>query len=189
MTTYPSLPAVGLSLRQPWAHAVVHLGKGLENRKWRASFRGPVLLHASGTIGNRGDFHDACEILSEHLDELDWVRFRDEHLGITMAGDKPLFVPRSSIALGGIIGVARIVDVLAPCAPPAPRQIVKTHTTFRSAFQRRCAHKWHAPEQYAFVLRDIEPLPFVSCKGALSFFPVASEVVSALEKKRKDVGT
>lgn len=37
-----------LSLTQPWAHAVVHLGKRVENRDWPGcSFRGPFLIHAS----------------------------------------------------------------------------------------------------------------------------------------------
>ena len=38
-----------LSLRQPWLHAVLHLGKDVENRTWRSGFRGRVVLHASDT--------------------------------------------------------------------------------------------------------------------------------------------
>jgi hypothetical protein len=40
-------PPKALTIRQPWAHAVVHLGKDVENRSWRANYRGPVLIHAS----------------------------------------------------------------------------------------------------------------------------------------------
>jgi hypothetical protein len=36
-----------LTIRQPWAHAVVHLGKDVENRSWRANYKGLVLIHAS----------------------------------------------------------------------------------------------------------------------------------------------
>jgi len=40
-----------LSVRQPWAHAILHLGKRVENRDWRGcNYRGPVLLHASKTL-------------------------------------------------------------------------------------------------------------------------------------------
>lgn len=36
-----------LSVRQPWTHCILHLGKDYENRSWSTKFRGKVLLHAS----------------------------------------------------------------------------------------------------------------------------------------------
>jgi hypothetical protein len=45
---------VALSLRQPWAHAVLHLGKDVENRRWRSRYRGRVILHASQTLDSNG---------------------------------------------------------------------------------------------------------------------------------------
>jgi hypothetical protein len=36
-----------LSIRQPWAWAILHAGKCLENRSRTASYRGPLLLHAA----------------------------------------------------------------------------------------------------------------------------------------------
>jgi hypothetical protein len=36
-----------LSSRQPWAHAILHLGKDVENRPWRAHCRDPILIQAS----------------------------------------------------------------------------------------------------------------------------------------------
>ncbi len=38
-----------LSIRPPWAHAIAHLGKRVENRTWATRYRGPVLIHASST--------------------------------------------------------------------------------------------------------------------------------------------
>src|SRR5580765_3643085 len=38
-----------LSVRQPWAHAIVHKWKDVENRSWRTSHRGWLVIHASGT--------------------------------------------------------------------------------------------------------------------------------------------
>ena len=38
------LPA--LSIRQPWAELIVRGHKDVENRTWRHSYRGPVLIHA-----------------------------------------------------------------------------------------------------------------------------------------------
>ena len=35
-----------ISIRQPWAYAILHLGKNVENRPWRTHFRGPILIQA-----------------------------------------------------------------------------------------------------------------------------------------------
>ena len=35
-----------LSIHQPWAHAILHLGKNIENRTWFTRHRGPLLIHA-----------------------------------------------------------------------------------------------------------------------------------------------
>lgn len=45
-----------LSIRQPWAHAILHLGKDVENRTWRTNFRGRFLIHSSKKLGFDG--HD-----------------------------------------------------------------------------------------------------------------------------------
>ena len=44
MTVYPTR---ALSIRQPWCHRILYEGKDVENRTWRANFRGPFLIHAS----------------------------------------------------------------------------------------------------------------------------------------------
>lgn len=36
-----------LSIHQPWAWAILHAGKSVENRSWRTDHRGPLLIHAS----------------------------------------------------------------------------------------------------------------------------------------------
>lgn len=36
-----------LSVRQPWAHAILHLGKDVENRSRRTRYRGPVLIQVA----------------------------------------------------------------------------------------------------------------------------------------------
>lgn len=36
-----------LSVRQPWAWAILHAGKDIENRDWPTKFRGTVALHAA----------------------------------------------------------------------------------------------------------------------------------------------
>lgn len=36
-----------LSVRQPWAIAIMLFGKNIENRTWTTSYRGPVAIHVS----------------------------------------------------------------------------------------------------------------------------------------------
>src|SRR5262249_55894744 len=35
-----------LSIRQPWAYAILHFGKNVENRSWHTHFHGPILIQA-----------------------------------------------------------------------------------------------------------------------------------------------
>lgn len=35
-----------LSIRQPWAHAILFLGKDIENRTWNTNYRGRFYIHA-----------------------------------------------------------------------------------------------------------------------------------------------
>lgn len=44
-----------LSIRQPWAWRILHAGKDIENRDWRTSFRGRVLIHAGVKLDERPD--------------------------------------------------------------------------------------------------------------------------------------
>lgn len=78
-----------LSVRQPWAHAIVHLGKTLENRTRHNAHRGPLLIHASA--GMDDDDYDGCLL---------FCRAR----GLP-APPAPAELPR-----GGIVGLVQMVD-------------------------------------------------------------------------------
>lgn len=45
MTTYPVI-----SIKQPWAKALLLGFKTIEIRTWRPNYTGPILLHASGNV-------------------------------------------------------------------------------------------------------------------------------------------
>lgn len=60
------LPTVALSIRQPWAHCIMHYGKDIENRTWATNFRGPVLIHAARGWGPEG--RGAMKELRAHMD-------------------------------------------------------------------------------------------------------------------------
>lgn len=87
-----------LSIRQPWAWAILHAGKDVENRSWPTRFRGRVLIHAGKAFdGPAGAaYHDGRE----------WA---------LAAGVKP---PDSADDLlrGGIVGSVEIVDCVRDMA-------------------------------------------------------------------------
>lgn len=39
-----------LSVKQPWADAILRMGKDVENRTWSTDYRGKIYLHTSKTI-------------------------------------------------------------------------------------------------------------------------------------------
>lgn len=116
-------PPRALSIRQPWADAIIWHGKDIENRDWNTAFRGWVCVHAAKKWG-----------LEERLDIDSINRLSGQRLEV----DRPL--------LGGIIGVAEIVDCVEA-------------SDSRWFFGR-----------YGFVLRNASPVEFIPVKGALGFF-------------------
>lgn len=123
-----------LSLRQPWADIVVNGPKRIENRRWPTSFRGTFLIHAAKGM-----------TLAEYGEAVRFARKVDPKC--------PIRDPKDPLLLrGGIIGRARLVDVIPPCLPDF------------------CPHPWHMFGQYGFVLEDVTPLPFEPLRGMLGFF-------------------
>jgi len=89
------LPAKALSIRQPWAWAILHAGKDVENRSWQAvnrglSVRGRIAIHASSGLGK-----------SEYLTTASWM----EGIGVKCP-------PAADLLRGGIVGSVEIVDVV-----------------------------------------------------------------------------
>lgn len=39
-----------LTVKQPWAWAILHAGKDIENRNWRTHYRGPLIIHAGAAM-------------------------------------------------------------------------------------------------------------------------------------------
>lgn len=86
-----------LSVRQPWAWAILLAGRDIENRTWPTDYCGPLLIHAS----KRYD-HNAANFI---LPRMDWGM--RAHLPDGIPG--PKFLP-----CGGIVGIVEIVG-LARC--------------------------------------------------------------------------
>jgi len=52
-----------ISIRQPWADAIIHGGKDIENRNWATKFRGRILIHASKKV----DYNAPDDLLLDFL--------------------------------------------------------------------------------------------------------------------------
>lgn len=126
---FPGLPGQALSIRQPWASFIVHGLKPVENRSWPTRYRGPVLIHAGTRPADRFEGEE---------------EFWQEVLGQPFPED----MPAALFPMGGIVGVADIVDCVV--AHPSP---------------------WFFGPM-GFVLANPRPLPFTPCRGALGFFRV-----------------
>jgi hypothetical protein len=86
-----------LTIRQPWAWAIIHAGKDVENRRWKPRYRGPLLIHA----GSQSDPDGAAAVLWMMTDAAGFGR------------------PRAAFdARGAIIGLVQLVDVLTDSASP-----------------------------------------------------------------------
>ncbi len=99
------LPKKALSIRQPWAWAIINAGKDVENREWHTTFRGPVCIHASKGMTKR-EWADAA-----------YFMFRE--FGQMPAG-ADCTRPQNDPALerGGIVGVATITDCVRTSPSP-----------------------------------------------------------------------
>jgi len=100
------LPEFALSVRQPWAWAIVHSRKDIENRSWSAhiaalrtalAFRGPVCIHTSKGM-TRDEYEGALETF-HNCGVIGWP--------------KP-----DELLRGGIIGTVEIVDVVRKSDSP-----------------------------------------------------------------------
>lgn len=118
-----------LSIRQPWAWLIVQGIKTVENRSWPTKFRGQFLVHASGKMDMAPD-------------EFNYFRREMKKSGV--------IIPEK-LLLGGIVGMANLVDCVTKCADDYD-------------------DSWHEPGMWAFILRDAKETPFLPVKGALNFW-------------------
>lgn len=128
-----ALPELALSVRQPWAWAIIHGGKDIENRSWQAvnrglNFRGRVAIHAS-----KGMTRDEYEGAAAFMDSID------------VACPLP-----ADLFRGGIIGSVEIIDVVKESESHwffGPRGLVLSNPEACQPFEAPGAlgfFRWHA---------------------------------------------
>lgn len=77
-----------LSIKQPWAWAIINKGKDIENRTWNTKFRGAFYVHAGKTIDKSAPSWLLKEFYKANLDG------------------------RDSASMGGIVGYVELTDVV-----------------------------------------------------------------------------
>lgn len=125
-----------LSIQQPWAWLIVNAGKNIENRTRRTNHRGPVLIHASQT-----------RVTNHVYNQIERDIFMRHRMTLP---------PRHYMGLGGIVGIAEIVDCITESSNP-----------------------WFTGP-FGYVLANVRPLPFTPTKGRLGVFEVPDETVKRL---------
>lgn len=97
---------LALSIRQPWAWAIINAGKDIENRSWSTKVRGRVLIHASATLPYReyADFYNAIRDPENPLCD-----------ATMCSGGLPAY---EALQRGGVVGEAEIVDCVDRSASP-----------------------------------------------------------------------
>ena len=109
MSTPEDLPEIALSVRQPWAWAIIHCGKDIENRSWQGVRHGLVpgriAIHAARGM-TKAEYEEAREFI--------------DSLGFHTPEPHALY-------RGGIIGSVDVVDVVKHSDSPwffGPRGLV-----------------------------------------------------------------
>lgn len=144
MTTQPRnepiLPERALSIRQPWAWAIINAGKRIENRSRRVNYRGPICIHASSTWKsveyNSLIYASHDVVANDHWPE-----------GVVIPEWK-----RQNFPTGGIVATADLVD----CVSHQPYAGIRKNQWFFGP--------------YGLVLENVQPVEFIPVKGALGLF-------------------
>jgi hypothetical protein len=160
-----------LSIRQPWAWAILHAGKRIENRDWRSCYyRGPILIHASKSVGTRSEFDAACRsVLGTDVVGVGGFQRDVAKLVVESLPRCSWWAPKDCLQRGGIIGRASIVGTI-------DNSIELARAAREAGFDFAQQAEWWMGG-FALVLADVQPLPFIPFKGSLGFFEVPDEVV------------
>ena len=138
-----------LTVRQPWAWAILHGGKTVENRPRNiaGSYRGPIAIHAGKTFDDTA-WEDL--VLGPMLEDA------------LRRGDEIEFTPGAIIGIVDLVGVHRVIETngRAHCEPVKPPQEACVSGACSSWAQRGSHHLLlENPRPLA------EPIPYTGALG------------------------
>lgn len=151
------IPVRAISVRAPWWWFILHGGKDVENRDWKTSHLGPVLLHASkwySMMAVQDDMEYAADAMRS-------TGYRPD--ASVLSDDGRLTHQMLKASAGCIVGQVEIVDCVTDSANP-----------------------WFFG-RHGFVLRNQLAFPTpIPCKGALGFFKVPDEALAQVAIQIKE---
>ncbi len=153
-----------LTVRQPWAWAIIHGGKDVENRvrNIAGSYRGPVAIHVAGKYADPPGL--ALDALNSAMEA--WCDAAPEHT----EDDDPWFKN-----VGKIIGVVDLTDVHDGAAE-------SLHTKAGEVIVTDPCSPWAIPDHQHLVLANprplADPIPF---RGALGLRRLAPDTIARIE--------
>lgn len=138
------LPRLALSVRQPWAYAIMHLGKDIENRT-----RGAIDLGGMcAVVGQRIAIHAGIGMTrDEYESAADTIRAIGHRLP-----------PPAELQRGGIVGTVEVTDLVTLAAR------ARLDEDARAAISPWFFGPW------GLRLARPRPVPFVRAKGQLGIF-------------------
>jgi hypothetical protein len=146
------LPAIALSIRQPWAWLICNNYKPLENRDRKiGSHTGPLLIHAGARM-TLDDYHAAFIFVAS--------------FDIQIAQSIPGFKELKELC-GGIVGFANVKGI---------SQVIGCGLRY-DIIEQAFGPWWTGPVAYHFEAGASRCIPFKPCKGRLGFFPCNYEAL------------
>lgn len=144
---------LALSLHRPWTTLILRFGKNVENRIWRTSYRGPLLIH-----GAKAWSDDALD----YADLVDLIYDGDLGVNAITADPDPADHPT------GILGV---VDLVGICDAEM------------NADEARCScGPWAMKDQYHWKLANPRPFAEpVHCRGWQQLWTPRADVAAAVQ--------
>ena len=159
-----------VTVRQPWAGCIAHIGKNVENRTWPVPphlIGATVAVHAGKTVERHPvlSVPDGEKFATLFASPAEWDAWRLWNLGRTRR-DEANWPPK--LATGAIVAVA----TLAGC---------HQHVTGETCGDGSYAYgiicsPWARPDQWHWQLADVRPLPSpVPCNGSYGLWPLPDE--------------
>jgi hypothetical protein len=148
-----------LSIRQPWAWAILHAGKDVENRDWYTPFRGKFAIHAAKGM-TKDEYREAMAYIRHRFVANVLRNPVTVQLGegrLSLASGELVTPGFSEITRGAIVGVAYVTDCVQACNSPWFQGL------------------------WGFEIENVIALPEpIPCKGALGFWDAPEVIVQQI---------
>ena len=146
-----------ITVKQPWAWAIAHGQKDIENRTWGTGYRGPIAIHAGARWDEDGAYDKRVLRALHGFGD----RF-DPPLRVERLGPKTVRLLRDQqLTPGAVVAVADLVGIC----------------TARSTAEQCGCGLWAVDGQCHWKVANVRPLPEpVPCKGRLGLWDLPDEV-------------